>query len=227
MLLPRKTQSGSAPCRTGEVPGGAIGAVDAPGLPLRRGHVPSLVRGGRPRSAARNDGDGIPVPRRPAAGRQEDQTAWRRAFAITHTHRAAGLGSPVNQEIYDLLNCAQRLRHEKPRQMRPLTIVQLRALSAELRRQGTAAAVRNRAILVLAFATALRRSSIADARAGGRRIHGRRPGGHGGGREAGSGGARPADRRSAGQAPGHRRDRVPERLARSCAAAIPGRSSGA
>lgn len=87
-------------------------------------------------------------------------TASRRVCAIAHQHRTADLECPTN-EIYQLLSCAQRLRAEKPRQMRPLTVEQLRLVSRTLRAKGTKMASRDRAIIVLGFSTALRRSSLA------------------------------------------------------------------
>jgi len=88
-------------------------------------------------------------------------TARRRRCAIIHQHRSHGLPSPDAIEIRELLLGAQRLRGEKPRQMRPITVGELRRMSAALARSGTAADLRDRAILVLGFATALRRSNLA------------------------------------------------------------------
>lgn len=88
-------------------------------------------------------------------------TASRRRCAIIHAHRSRGLPSPDAAEIRDLLLGARRLRGEKPRQMRPITVRELRKMSDGLGRVGTPQALRDRAILVLGFATALRRSNIA------------------------------------------------------------------
>jgi site-specific recombinase XerD len=87
-------------------------------------------------------------------------TARRRKCAIVHEHRTLGLPSPASVEVMELLRGAQRLRGEKPRQMRPVTVPELRRMSAQLARLGTAAAMRNRALLVVGFASALRRSTL-------------------------------------------------------------------
>lgn len=89
-------------------------------------------------------------------------TARRRKCAIAHHHREAGHASPINQDVLDLLRGAQRIRAEKPRQMAPLFVRQLRAISAKLQAIDTDAAIRNRALLVIGFASALRRSNLAQ-----------------------------------------------------------------
>ena len=88
-------------------------------------------------------------------------TARRRKCAIVHEHRARGFPCPDTREIQELLRGAQRLRGEKPRQMRPVSVPELRRMSAGLAKIGTAAAMRNRALLVVGFASALRRSNLA------------------------------------------------------------------
>lgn len=88
-------------------------------------------------------------------------TASRRGCAIAHHHRGSGLLSPITTEIHELLLGAQRSRCEQPRQMRPLSVAQLREISKALAAKGTNAAIRDRAVLVMGFASALRRSSLA------------------------------------------------------------------
>lgn len=87
-------------------------------------------------------------------------TARRRKCAIVHAHRSRGLSTPASSEISELLMGAQRLRAEKPRQMRPISVPELRKMSADLARIGTAVAMRDRALLVVGFASALRRSNL-------------------------------------------------------------------
>lgn len=87
-------------------------------------------------------------------------TAVRRTSAITHMHRTNGHQTPVTEEIWVLLANARRMLHEGIRQMQPLTIDQLRQISGLLAGDGTVEALRNRAILVLGFTSALRRASI-------------------------------------------------------------------
>ena len=89
-------------------------------------------------------------------------TARRRTCAVAYNHRCHGLASPVTTEVQEVLNGAQRIRAEKPRQMRPLTVKQLRQISAQLARVGTPRSMRNRALLVVGFASALRRSNLGD-----------------------------------------------------------------
>jgi len=88
-------------------------------------------------------------------------TARRRCCAIVHYHRRESLASPITPEIYELLTCAQRQRGEQPRQMRPISVAELREISILLAADDTPVSLRNRAILVVGFASALRRSNIA------------------------------------------------------------------
>jgi site-specific recombinase XerD len=87
-------------------------------------------------------------------------TARRRKCAIVHAHRAHGFESPASVAVMELLRGAQRIKAEKPRQMRPISVKELRAISIKLARVATDVAIRNRAILVVAVASALRRSSL-------------------------------------------------------------------
>jgi site-specific recombinase XerD len=89
-------------------------------------------------------------------------TARRRCCAIAHEHRAGDYPSPIGADVRGLLRGAQRLRGEKPRQMRPLSVQDVRDISAVLRQDNTPVSLRNRALIVLGFATALRRSSLAE-----------------------------------------------------------------
>jgi integrase len=87
-------------------------------------------------------------------------TVTRRGCAIAHHHRINQQPSPVSEDIRRLLDGAQRHRREQPRQMRPLTVDQLNEISVQLRLKNTVTAIRDRAILVLGFASALRRSNL-------------------------------------------------------------------
>jgi len=87
-------------------------------------------------------------------------TARRRKCAIFYEHLARGLPSPGVDPIQELLRGAQRLSGEKPRQMRPISVRELRRMSAKLARTGTPRALRDRALLVVGFASALRRSNL-------------------------------------------------------------------
>lgn len=88
------------------------------------------------------------------------KTARRRVCAIEHYHREAGHASPYSQEVRLLLRGATRQRIERPRQKEPLQVEQLRSIADALRARDSPIAARDLAILVLGFASALRRSNI-------------------------------------------------------------------
>jgi integrase len=88
-------------------------------------------------------------------------TARRRACAVAFYHRRHGQPSPLTSEVYALLSAAERQRREQPREMRAITVPQLRQMSTRLADLGTPLALRDRAILVVGFASALRRSNLA------------------------------------------------------------------
>jgi len=88
-------------------------------------------------------------------------TASRCAAGVAYAHRRRGLESPLTGEVRDILWGARRLRGEKPRQMRPITLAQLREMAASFAAEDTPLAARNRAIVVIGFASALRRSNLA------------------------------------------------------------------
>lgn len=92
-------------------------------------------------------------------------TSVRRILsAIAWTHRERGLELPVSRATLDVLAAAQRDRGEKPRRMQPLEVEELRSISKRLRETGTPGCLLARAVLVLGFATALRRENIAALR---------------------------------------------------------------
>jgi site-specific recombinase XerD len=88
-------------------------------------------------------------------------TAQRHVSAIKHMPRANGLESPCGAEVWEVLRGAQRIRHERPAQKAPLSMEQLRAICARLSKESLVD-VRDRAILLLGFATALRRSTLTE-----------------------------------------------------------------
>ena len=70
-------------------------------------------------------------------------TVRRRKCAIFYEHVARGLPAPNAREIQELLRGAQRLRGEKPRQMRAISVRELRRMYAHhLARIGTSRALR-------------------------------------------------------------------------------------
>lgn len=88
-------------------------------------------------------------------------TADRRLSAICYQHRLHELPSPTGTEVYHVLAGARRTRKEKPRRMRALSVDQLRQICSLLEKERTDITIRDQAVLVLGFSTALRRSSIA------------------------------------------------------------------
>lgn len=89
-------------------------------------------------------------------------TAERRLSALAHYHRQEHHDfSGARKEARELLEVAKRFRQEQPRQMRPLTVAQLRRIARQLRRDGSPRALRDRAVLVLGLGSALRRGSLA------------------------------------------------------------------
>ena len=88
-------------------------------------------------------------------------SARRRLSAITYYHQMAGLELPGRFHAIQLLRSAQRQRIERPRRSRPLEVTELRQISEILLKKASIKAIRNRAILLVGFASALRRSSIA------------------------------------------------------------------
>lgn len=87
-------------------------------------------------------------------------TVARYAAGVAFTHRRQGFESPLTQSVKDTLWGARRLLSESPRQMRALTVPQLQEISAALLRRGTPVALRDRAVMLVGFATALRRSNL-------------------------------------------------------------------
>jgi len=90
-------------------------------------------------------------------------TIWRYLSAILHYHRKQGIPSPDTTRARAILLGAQRLRGERPRQKRPISIPQLHQMIQHLDRPEPYR-TRDRAVLCFAFATALRRISIIELR---------------------------------------------------------------
>jgi integrase len=92
-------------------------------------------------------------------GRRKISTAWRRLTSITYYHRDAGLASPITPAVRSLLEAAQRQRREQPRQKAAVTLEHLRAVCA--RAGDRPMEIRNRAMILVGFASALRRCNVA------------------------------------------------------------------
>jgi integrase len=86
-------------------------------------------------------------------------TASRHVASIAHFHKAAGLPSPVNSEVRSVITAVRRRRQERPQGKSALDPA---ALLKAVRAcdPSTNSGARDRAILVLGFATSLRRSNL-------------------------------------------------------------------
>jgi integrase len=91
-------------------------------------------------------------------------TVCRYASSIAYTHERAGYASPADGTVRAFLRGAQRIRAEQPRKVPPLSVEQLRHVSAVLGGKPGPVAVRDKAILVTGFASGLRRSNLAMLR---------------------------------------------------------------
>jgi site-specific recombinase XerD len=87
-------------------------------------------------------------------------TVRRYLSALNDAHRSAKFPKPAEQQAGQLLDGAQRLRLENARQKTPVTVEQLRLVCTTIWTGSSAAELRNKAILVFGFASALRQSSI-------------------------------------------------------------------
>jgi integrase len=92
------------------------------------------------------------------------RTVTRYAAGVAYTHVRQGLESPFNKSVRDTLWAARRLKMEQPRQMIPLGVEELRRMAAALDCVGTPTALRNKAILLVGFASALRCSNLSSMR---------------------------------------------------------------
>ncbi|SRR6266496_755619 len=84
-------------------------------------------------------------------------SAW--LAGIAHFHRRAKLPCPCGPEVQSIMNGARRLRHETPQGKHALTIKQLWQVS-RLMDTRTVRGARNRALIVMGFAGAFRRSEL-------------------------------------------------------------------
>jgi integrase len=96
--------------------------------------------------------------------RKKVSTVSRRAAAVTYMHERAGYPSPADTSVRQLLRGARRLRCEQLRQMRPLAVQELRQAALILSQKGTPPAIRDCGLLLVGFASALRRSNLSMLR---------------------------------------------------------------
>jgi len=93
-----------------------------------------------------------------AQGRRVNTIA-RYVSGIAWMHRRENLPSPVDETVRKTVCGARRIRWEPLRQMRPLTVAQLRRVVAL--GSGTPMAARDKAIVLIGFSSGLRRSNLA------------------------------------------------------------------
>ena len=84
-----------------------------------------------------------------------------RIAGISHRHKEAGFPPPLGPQVRRVINGARRLRHETPTGKRALTPRQLWKISRLMDDQ-TARGLRDRALIVMGFAGAFRRSELAS-----------------------------------------------------------------
>ncbi len=88
-------------------------------------------------------------------------TIDRQVAAVVDAHVSRGLPSPAGRDLRDVMSGARRQPGAGSRPKAAITPDHLRAMCAALRRSGASLWVRDRAILTLGFAAALRRSELA------------------------------------------------------------------
>jgi integrase len=89
-------------------------------------------------------------------------TAQRYAAAVSAQHRRQQLTSPLTPEVRRLLVGAKRIRPDRIDQVMPITLDQVERISVALAAEDTPLASRDRAILLVGFASALRSASLAS-----------------------------------------------------------------
>ena len=87
-------------------------------------------------------------------------TVRRRLAGIAATHRAAGLASPIDDRVRLAVASAAWTHRRRRRDTEPLDVASLRRISAALPR--TRAGARDRAILLIGYGAALRRTELVD-----------------------------------------------------------------
>jgi integrase len=89
-------------------------------------------------------------------------TMNHRLSAIARMHRDQCHPNPVTGNVKDLLLASRRLKVQEVRRVLPLTLEHLQAISKALVGDDTPLAARNRALLLVGFASALRGASLAE-----------------------------------------------------------------
>lgn len=87
-------------------------------------------------------------------------TVDMRMRAVRHYHRAADLPSPIDESVREFLRNAARDLCEKSQGKEALTVAHLRKISQALLKLGTPRDIRDRAVILLGFASGWRRSEL-------------------------------------------------------------------
>ena len=82
--------------------------------------------------------------------------------AIASKHQAAGFLVPVTPDVRQVLSGARRSSRQRVRRKAAITVDELAAISKQLAAAGTLRATRDRAVLLLGFGCAFRRSDLAS-----------------------------------------------------------------
>jgi len=88
-------------------------------------------------------------------------TLARRVAAIASKHNAAGIPAPVTPAVRAVLSGARRAKHERVKQKAAITLDELRTISELLEGEETVRSTRDRAMILLGFGGAFRRSELA------------------------------------------------------------------
>lgn len=89
-------------------------------------------------------------------------TLARRVAAIASRHGAAGFPAPTTPAVRAFLSGARRKTRQKPNRKAAITISELLRVCDHLSGEGTLRSIRDRALLLLGFAGAFRRSELAS-----------------------------------------------------------------
>lgn len=95
------------------------------------------------------------------AKHRKTSTVARLIAGINHTHRQQGYPVEWNVHVQQLLRGARRLRHESLVQSIPLTVEDVRQMAVALAATGSIRDLRNRALILTGFCSALRSNSLA------------------------------------------------------------------
>lgn len=95
------------------------------------------------------------------ASRLKVSSLARRVAAISHYHHAAGYESPAGRRCRLVLRATAREKGVAPRQKAAITPEELAAIAEILSKQDSARAIRDRGVLLIGFASGMRRSELA------------------------------------------------------------------